>query len=174
MLDQVRHLRDQMGGDHHGAGALGVFPHQQLVEQIPVLGVQAQDGLVEQHVGGVDAEAQNNTEDGAVAGGETVDLLVQRQLELPGQVLGIGPVEIRVEQLRRVQGPLHLHVVGVQVLLPHQEQPAQGRVAAGGGAVHGDGAAVRAQPPGEDIQQRGLAGAVVAQQSVDFPLLKGQ
>ena len=163
-----------MGGDHHGAGALRVLLHQQLVEQVPVLGVQAQDGLVEQHVGGVDAEAQDNTEDGAIAGGEAVDLLVQRQLELPGQLLGVGPVEIRVEQRRRVQGPLHLHVVGVQVLLPHQKHSAQGGIAAGGGAVHGDGAAVRAQPPGEDVQQRGLAGAVVAQQPVDLPLLKGQ
>ena len=139
-----------------------------------MLGVQAQDGLVEQHVGGVDAEAQNNTEDGAVAGGEAVDLLVQRQLELLRQTFRIAPVEIRVEQGRRVQGPLHLHIVGVQVLLPHQKQPAQGRVAARRGAVHGDGAAVLAQPPGEDVQQRGLAGAVVAQQPVDLPLLKGQ
>ncbi|CAN3986428.1 Transposase, partial [Dysosmobacter welbionis] len=56
-------LRDQVGGDHHGAGVLRVFLHQQLVEQVPVLGVQTQNRLVKQHIGGVDAETQNQTED---------------------------------------------------------------------------------------------------------------
>ena len=70
MVDEVFHLGNQVGGEKNGAVSLGKLLHQQPVEQIPVLSIQAQNRLIKDEVGGVDAEAQDQPEDGGIPGGQ--------------------------------------------------------------------------------------------------------
>ena len=174
VLDEVGNLLNQVGGNHRGEGALRVPGQQRLVEQVPVVGVQAQHGLIQQHVGGVGGKGHHNLKDGAVPRGELAHLGAGVQLEGPGQVPGELPVKVGVEGLAPAEGVLHPHGFRVVELLAHQVHLGEGPVVVPDGlAVHGDAAPVGEQALCHRAEQRGLPCAVAAQQAVELPRLPG-
>ena len=80
-LHEVRHLLDEVRGDDHRALLLQVIVQQQLVEQLAMIGVQAQYRLVEQQVVHVQRQPDDQLVDGAVARGQRADLLARVQAE---------------------------------------------------------------------------------------------
>ena len=140
-----------------------------------MVGVQAQHGLIQQHIGGVGGQGHHDLEDGAVPGGQLAHLGVCVQLEGPGQLPGELPVKFRIEHPAPLESVLHLHVLRVVELLAHQVQLGEGPVVAFDGLpVHGDAAPVGENALGQHVQQGGFPRAVASQQAVDLPLLQGE
>jgi hypothetical protein len=84
-FEQAGYLVDQVGGQQHGPGMLGIIGEQPVVEQLAGHRVQTRVGLVEQRDLGPGGQADHDAQCGAHPAGELPDLPVQRQVEFLDQ-----------------------------------------------------------------------------------------
>ena len=174
-LDEVGDLVDEVAGEDDRAGVLGVVGEQAIVEDLPGHGVQAQVGLVEEGDLGAGGEADHHPDGGQLAARELLDRLLHRQLEVVDQLIGEVLVPVREEQARDAERVTRGGVVGVLLALADEAHPLQHagvlvRALAEDAHIAGGGEVLR----GEDRHDRGLAGAVAAEEAVDGVLLDGE
>ena len=158
-----------MGGEDDGLAALGALFHQQTVEEVAVLRVEAEHRLVKDDIGAVYRQRQREPEDARVAGGKRLDLLLGGQREFLRHAHGVVHVEGGVEAARELERPVHLHAVREEVGLRHHVHLAQSAVVARRAlAVYRYLALVGPDAVGNEVHHRGLACAVGAEQAVDY------
>ncbi len=158
-------LVDRLGGEHQGQA-----PAPQLVEPgpqaVPLVRAERGRRLVQQQRARATGEGDRQVQALERAGAELARRLVGEppQVGAGHQLLGGG---VRVARaLQRREQPQVLARREARVERRPLRHPAHAR---GGAVGPGDGARARAGDPGEDREQRGLAGAVGPQQGDRLP-----
>jgi len=168
---QVHGFGDVVRDEQHGGAALAAGAQQVVLQLGAGDGVERGEGFVEQQQRGLEDER---------AGQGDAALLPARQLArialpLPRQAqLGQQPLRARMVGRRgpALQRHGQQHVVGHRLPveqrggLEHEAQLRAGRQHLA--ALHPHAARLRAQQPGGQLQQRGLAAAAAAHQAVDL------
>ena len=159
---------DDVRGQQHADLVLGDRLHQHLQELASGQRVEAGDRLVEDQQLGSLREPEGQRELGALAAGELAGLLARVEAEAVDPATGGGVVPARVEVGAEAQ------VVGDRepgvrrgVLGDEADLGQLGRVGGRAAAAHLDRPGGRRQEPDRQAEQRGLAGAVRADQAGD-------
>jgi hypothetical protein len=168
VLEQVRDLVDQVGGEHDGARELGVVGEQTVVEGLPRDGVEAQVRLVEEGEGGAAREADDDPDGRELAAAQLLDAAVHRQAEVFDELVHELGVPVLEEPGGAAEDVLRLEVVRILLALLDEGDVLKHRGVLGGGAPEDPGLAARREVlPGEQVHEGGLARAVAAEQTGD-------
>ncbi len=166
---------DEVRGQDDGARMLGVVLEQAIVEDLPGNGIQAQVRLVEERERSTRSEAHDHAHGGELPAGELFDGAGDRQPKVLDQAG--GEVRVPVGEEPRSAGEHMLAPKTVGVLLAFLDEAdllQHPGVLHRGLTEHLQGAAGGELLPGEQLHDRGLAGAVAAEQPVDLVRCHGE
>ena len=158
-LQLGQHVR---GEDHRQAG-LGHRRHEQAQELVPGQRVQAGQWLVQEQQPRPLGQREGQGELGLLAAGQGAHPGPERYPQPPEALGDLGAVPALVQAPGQAQGGRHGQVLVERRVLGHEAGPGQGRGRAGGQAVQHPDLAGRGPGPADgQVQQRGLAGPVGA------------
>ena len=175
LFDQIRHLLDEMSGKDQRIPLALVFFQQQLVKQLAVVRVQPQHRLVKDHIGHIQRQRDRQLKDRLIALGQRLEFLALVQPEKRRDF--VRPLEIKaiIKTRRPFEMIAHPQRWTVEILLTHAKELVMHRhVFHSVFAVDRHRAAIGKDAAGDDIQQRRLACAVAAQQTVNLSRRKGE
>lgn len=175
LLDEIGDLVDEVAREHDGARKFGVVGDETVVESLPGHGVEAEVGLIEERDLGPGREADDDSDGGLLTAGELLDRRLQRQIEVSDELVGEVLIPVREEQTGVGQGMPGIRIVRILLALADEAH-----------AIEHAGVLIRVLPENLDVaagrevlgrengHQRGLAGAVASEQTVDRVLIDAQ
>ena len=172
LIQHPFHVADQMGGDQNGA-VFVVVGQNRIHNEIPGRRVHTGNGFIQQIQLGLAAHDQCQLQFLLGALGHGFNPVLRLDFQAAAHVLGLGPVEIRVEISEKVRQVLGLHPVGKVHPVRQIADLALG-VGAGLLAVNEQLAAGGLQQTAQQLDERCLAGTVGAQQSHNASPANGQ